>query len=187
MRAALENQHHWQAGRPVHRANPPSLAEPDVRVVRRVAGDALGRILAAARRFNRDGWSEVFDAQIALERERGPAGEVWQGGCVVGHDADLSAGQGPLSRLNFADDGQSAEGLADHLRRSKSITICGRHNTAEVIHKSYPQAASFHVKDDVERLQALWIHAWTTASQRRRVSRETAQPASSTAQHTACG
>jgi hypothetical protein len=38
-----------------------------------------------------------------------------------------------------------------------SITVCGHPGTAKVIHRGYPQAASFHVKRDVGALLRLWI------------------------------
>jgi hypothetical protein len=37
------------------------------------------------------------------------------------------------------------------------ITVCGQPGTAEVIHRVYPQGASFHVKHDVAALSRLWI------------------------------
>lgn len=40
------------------------------------------------------------------------------------------------------------------------ITLGGRLTTAKVIHRSYPQAPEFHMKHDVERVHALWIHEW---------------------------
>jgi hypothetical protein len=45
---------------------------------------------------------------------------------------------------------------------SMVITVCGRHATGKVIHRSYPQADRFHVKHDVAGLHVLWIHARTS-------------------------
>jgi hypothetical protein len=45
---------------------------------------------------------------------------------------------------------------------STPITFGGHISTRHVIHRSYPQAAQFHVKHDVERLYPLWIQQWKT-------------------------
>jgi hypothetical protein len=46
------------------------------------------------------------------------------------------------------------------LRTSTPVTFGGLRATPEVIHRSYPQAARFHVKHDVERVHPLWIQRW---------------------------
>jgi len=61
------------------------------------------------------------------------------------------------------------------------ITVRGRCATAKVIHRSYPQARQFHVKHDVERVHALWIHEWTDPHSKVSVSRETGPRGFSTA------
>jgi hypothetical protein len=72
-----------------------------------------------------------------------------------------AAGHCPGSISREDDDGPSAV-QATH-ETSIDITFCGQCSTGDVIHRSYPQAAQFHVKHDVERPHPLWILRWTTA------------------------
>jgi len=69
VRAALEDEHHRQAGWTVHRPNPPPFRHPDVRLVRRTAGDAVAGILTAARRFLGHRLGQLLDPQLAFEGE----------------------------------------------------------------------------------------------------------------------
>lgn len=67
----------------------------------------------------------------------------------------------PGSISSGDDDGPSAVQVTQET--SIDITFCGNRSTGDVIHRSYPQAAEFHVKHDVERLHPLWIPRWTAA------------------------
>ena len=162
MGPTLQDQDDRKAGRAVHGTDAPPIIDPDVRVVGRIAGDAIGGIFAASLRFDLDRRSESLDPHVALEGERRPASEVRQGHGVLGHVADPSAGHRPLSRVNFSRCCRRPVNLSDKPRRRPKITACGQRGTQKVIHRSYPQARLFHVKHDVERVNALWIHQWTS-------------------------
>ena len=101
MRPAFEDQDHGQSGGTVHGSDPPSLTHPDVRLIRRLARDAVVGILAAPRRFDVDRWGQFFDPQVPLEGEGRPSSEVGQGSGVLGHAADPNPGRAALSRVNF--------------------------------------------------------------------------------------
>jgi hypothetical protein len=152
VRPAFQDQDHREARGPVHRTDPPPLTHPDVRLVGGIARDAIRGILAAARRLDGDGFGELLDPHLPLEREGRPPGEVGQSRSIFGHAADPSAADAGLSCLNsaFLRGNFSARWLAPHVRRE--IGGPDRTRNAVVIHRSYPQARQFHVKHDVERL-----------------------------------
>jgi hypothetical protein len=187
MRPAFQDEHHRQAGGPVHRADAPPLTDPDVRVIGSVAGDAVGRVLSAPRRLDGDRGFQLLDAQVALERERRPSSEVGQRGGVLGHDADLSAGHRPLSRVSLPKPALPAARTHNSARVRPTSPCVSSTSEPKVIHRSYPQALRFHVKHDVERLVSLWIPRWTTA--RRSVSFHVKRRGGgfSTGLRTACG
>ena len=71
-----------------------------------------------------------------------------------------ATGHCPGSIFDEPADGSSA--VQSVPETSTPVTSAGRGDGATVIHRSYPQAAEFHVKHDVERGHALWIQRWMT-------------------------
>ena len=59
--AGLQDQHRRKSRWPVETSHAPTLAHPDVRLVRRAAGPAFSRIVAVTRWLDRNRIKELFD------------------------------------------------------------------------------------------------------------------------------
>jgi hypothetical protein len=160
VRTALEDQDDRQARGTVHAADAPSLTDPDVRVVGGVAGDTIGGVLTAARGLHRDRLGKVLHAHVTLEREGRPACEVGERRGVLGHDVTLAQATGHCPGSISREPADAPSPVQPMPRTSTPVTFGSSNATPRVIHKSYPQAAPFHVKHDVERVHPLWIQGW---------------------------
>src|SRR3989442_15028818 len=92
MGAGLEEQHHRKPGWLVQSAHPPPLANPDVGVVGRLAGEALVGVLALAWWLDVDGIVEFLDPHGAFEWKCRPRREGRQGEGPLRHEATIADG-----------------------------------------------------------------------------------------------
>ena len=79
--------------------DPPALANPDVRVIRSVTGDACTRILALPQRLDVGDRLQRFYPQVTLERKTRPRNKIGKIGGGVGHKSTLAEPFAPVVLL----------------------------------------------------------------------------------------
>src|SRR2546421_12051526 len=90
MRSGLEDQDHREPVRFVHRAYPPAIADPDVRVVLRGARHTAVAVLALPCGLGRDHRIQRLDPQVTFERKARPGNKIGKIKGGFGHEKDPS-------------------------------------------------------------------------------------------------